>query len=399
MQHFTLLGNPMEKIEKQVKQNSTTTQNNPMVVSISFNRSNEVRDSTGFFVRDNLIATNIHCIAGATSLSVKPLDSNTEYGVEGVVAFDTKNDLVILKTSRKGIPFSIDDSNLIEKGEFVKAVGYIDEKYMTTAGNYQSTLNEGRWLRTTAKTDNGYSGGPLLNSKGKVIGINFLGGDYYSDAISSNHLKKLLSQRRSIESLDQWQKRKKIRAYDYLVQSIRKENDDAIAALDKAIQLDKNSVFAYYKRGEIKHCIAKSKLANGNLLEAQQHLKSAIDDFTKGIKTLPDLTINYNNRSDAKLHLGNIEASMGNIHKAQDLFKDALIDINLSIKKDIDIPIEKDPDVAAYYHTRGEIKEAMGDLNGAIEDFKEARKNNEYTEDSEVSVDLERVKHALENTQ
>jgi S1-C subfamily serine protease len=35
----------------------------------------------GFFVTENLIATNIHCVAGATSVKVKLLDSNIEYGV------------------------------------------------------------------------------------------------------------------------------------------------------------------------------------------------------------------------------------------------------------------------------------------------------------------------------
>lgn len=52
---------------------------------------------TRFFVRENLIVTNIHCVAGATSVSAKLLESNTEYIVEGDVAYDVLNDLVIIK--------------------------------------------------------------------------------------------------------------------------------------------------------------------------------------------------------------------------------------------------------------------------------------------------------------
>ena len=431
----------MEKKEKLCEQYNEENLSDPMIVFIIAKGC-----GTGFFVTENLIATNIHCIAGATSVKAKLLDSNTEYGVEGVVAFDVKNDLVILKVNGKGTPFSIGDSDLVVKREIVKAVGCPTGNYVTAEGTFHSTLNKGQWLQTTAKTGDGYSGGPLLNSEGQVIGINFGSGNYYSAAISSNILKDLLSQVHTIEPLAQWQKRQQISAYDYLVKSKRKiqtENyDNAIANLDKTIQLNPDYIIAYINRGDAKKSLAESKFGEGDLVEAQklhqgaiddfteairlcpdfvgglngrgiatsrlgqfktkvddlteaqQFLLDAVDDFTEAIRLCPDYAPAYNSRADAKLHLAKIEVAMGNMKTPQDLYQGAMTDINIAIEKQVNISIE-DPNVAVCYHTRGEIKEAMDDLHGAKTDFEKAIKNTKYAQSSKVSDDLKRVKEAL----
>ena len=434
----------MEKKEELCEQSNEQNLSQPMVVSII---SKAVGYGTGFFVKENLIATNIHCIAGATSVLALHSDSNSEYELEGVAAFDVKNDLVILKVNGKGTPFSIGDSDLVVKREIVKAIGCPNGKYVTTDGAFHSTLNKGQWLQTTAKTNDGYSGGPLLNSKGQVIGIHFGSGDPYSAAISSNILKELLSQTQTIEHLAQWQEKEQIRAYEYLVKNkgkIKTKNyDGAISDLDKTIQLNPDYFIAYYNRGTSKGDLAQSKSEEGFLLEAQQHRKNAIDDFTQAIRLCPDYALAYNNRglnkshidkskseegeysesqqlmqsaiddftqaikicpdyapaynnqADAKLHLAKSKAESGNMEQSQELYKDAMTNINIAIEKHAHNPIEEDPDTATFHHTRGEIKEAMGDLHGAKTDFEKAIKNTEYAQSSKVSDDLKRVKEAL----
>ena len=126
-----------------------------------------------------------------------------------------------------------------------------------------------------------------------------------------------------------------------------------------------------------------------------QLLQQTIDDFTEAITLFSDYTPAYNNRADAKLNLGKIEEKMGKMQTAQDLYQDAMIDINIAIKKHAHNPIEEDPDTAMFHHTRGEIKEAMDDLHGAKTDFEKAIKNTEYAQSSKVSDDLKRVKEAL----
>ncbi len=69
-----------------MQQDNKQTIGKPMVVSI---KSEGVGNGTGFFVTENLIATNIHCVAGATSVLANHSPTNTEYVVEGIAAFDS----------------------------------------------------------------------------------------------------------------------------------------------------------------------------------------------------------------------------------------------------------------------------------------------------------------------
>ena len=77
---------------------------------------------SGFFVEHDKIVTNIHCVAGVTKLRAKLVGTETFYDLEGVLASDVKNDLVILKVSGKGAkPLSLSDSNDFQVGESVYA--------------------------------------------------------------------------------------------------------------------------------------------------------------------------------------------------------------------------------------------------------------------------------------
>lgn len=373
----------------------------PMIVSITITSKffKGKGCGTGFFVRENLIATNIHCIAGATSVSVKLLNSNSELDVEGVVAFDDKNDLVILKVSGIGTPFPIAISDILKNGDVVKAVGCISGKHVTAEGEFHCFLNNRQWLQTTAKIKDGYSGGPLLDGKGLVIGINFVSRDNCSEAISSNILTALVEQTNTIESLDQWQKEKTICGWSYIVQSKEKEKEkdfaSVIACYDEAIQLNPDIIKWHYNRGFMKVTLAKSEYEEGNLIEAQELRKSAIVDYTQAINLCQDYAESYNNLADTKLHVAKYESESGNVEKFQELCHGAMIDINIAIKQHLKNPIEEDPNAAQFYHTRGEIKEEMGDFSGAKDDFKEAIKNTEYRNVSTVSDDLKYLQDKL----
>ena len=53
---------------------------------------------SGFFVREDVIATNYHVIKGAAGGSVKIVGQNHKYKITGVVAADTRHDLVLLRS-------------------------------------------------------------------------------------------------------------------------------------------------------------------------------------------------------------------------------------------------------------------------------------------------------------
>ena len=126
-----------------MQQDNKQTTGKPMVVSI---RAKGVSSGSGFFVKENLIATNIHCIVGTTSVSARLFDCNMDYIIVGIAAYDAKNDLVILAVEGQGRPLPIGNSDLVVKGEAVKALGCPNGNYMTTNGTFHSTLNNREWL-------------------------------------------------------------------------------------------------------------------------------------------------------------------------------------------------------------------------------------------------------------
>lgn len=398
----------------------------------------DVKKGSGFFVSRDLIATNIHVVAKGTSVSAELVGANAVYTVEEVVAFDARNDLVILKVVGEGVPLPIGDSDLVQSGDIVRSTGYPNGKYKVTEGPIHSIRSSDKWIRMKFRAISGNSGGPVLNDTGEVIGVAVAVADYFTFAIPVKAVKMLLAQTQEIEPLAQWQERKQIRAYACFVESQEKHSPNlyckAIADLDKAIQLNPNCVYFYHRRGFVKSQLGKlktdegdimaanqfyrgtiddsteaiklcpdyavaynnqgtaksnlgqSKLNEGNITEAQRHFRDAISDYTKGIELCTNLTIVYNNRADTKWHFGKSEEAAGNIEAAKDLYQAALIDVNTAIKLD--------SDVALFHHTHGQIKAALGDYSAAIEDYEKARGiDPDYTD---VCKDLELAKKALE---
>ena len=56
--------------------------------------------ASGFFVAPDKIATNIHVVAYPGSVFIKSPDEKIIWTVEGITAFDVRNDLAILKNLR-----------------------------------------------------------------------------------------------------------------------------------------------------------------------------------------------------------------------------------------------------------------------------------------------------------
>ena len=157
---------------------------------------------SGFFVDKNKIATNIHVVARPGPVFAKLSEKETTLAVEGIVAFDVKNNLVILKLAGKGKPLSIGDSDAVQSDESVSVIGYLDEKYTATDGTIDSTQKSDKWFWIEAATSKESSGGPVLNSKGQVIGITVgYGDDSGNYAIPSNVLKALLAKTMPLDPL------------------------------------------------------------------------------------------------------------------------------------------------------------------------------------------------------
>ena len=79
---------------------------------------------SGFFVKPNQVATNLHVVEGTARGYAKLVGQKTKRDIEGITAIDAKRDLVILKVSALGAAaVSLGDSDTVLVGETVYAVG------------------------------------------------------------------------------------------------------------------------------------------------------------------------------------------------------------------------------------------------------------------------------------
>lgn len=153
---------------------------------------------SGFIIRDGVIATNMHVIQGASRGYAKLVGDTRKNNIRGVVASDTARDLVLLSVEGlTGNALAIGNSDEVAVGDSVYAVGNPRGLEGTfSAGIVSSVRKVGdhSLLQITAPVSPGSSGGPVVNSRGQVIGVavaTFKGGQNLNFAIPSRYLSSL----------------------------------------------------------------------------------------------------------------------------------------------------------------------------------------------------------------
>lgn len=158
--------------------------------------------ASGFFVQGGAIATNLHVIQGASRGYIMVVGQSRKYILEAIAGTDPDRDLILLTISRENYsPLFLGNSDAVEVGEPVYAVGNPQGLQGTFSHGIVSgirSVGSDRVLQITAPISPGSSGGPVLNSKGEVIGVSvatFIGGQNLNFAIPSNYLKTLLAKK------------------------------------------------------------------------------------------------------------------------------------------------------------------------------------------------------------
>lgn len=147
----------------------------------------EVGGGTGFIISsDGIILTNRHLVS-ETDAQFAVLTNDGQSFTADVLARDPVQDLAILKIDGKDLPtVKIGDSSGIRIGQTVIAIGNSLGEFRNTVSvgvvsglGRSISATDGRTvevledvIQTDAAINRGNSGGPLLNLKGEVIGIN-----------------------------------------------------------------------------------------------------------------------------------------------------------------------------------------------------------------------------------
>ena len=136
---------------------------------------------SGFITRsDGVVLTNAHVVDGASDVTVTLPDGRSYSGK--VLGADPLTDVAVVKVVASKLPVApLGDSARVRPGEWAIAIGNpLGLDNTVTAGiisaiQRTNAVGEGQrvpYIQTDAAVNPGNSGGPLINDRGQVIGIN-----------------------------------------------------------------------------------------------------------------------------------------------------------------------------------------------------------------------------------
>jgi putative serine protease PepD len=167
---------------------------------------------SGFvYPSDGIVVTNHHVVDGSSSFSVRFWDGSTHSAT--LVGTDPSTDLAVLRVDAPDsllVPLALGNSSGLEVGDEVAAIGSpfglegtlttgvvsALHRQMTAPNNFTITDS----IQTDAAINHGNSGGPLLDTRGRVVGVNAQiesdsgGNDGVGFAIPSNTVRTIVDQ-------------------------------------------------------------------------------------------------------------------------------------------------------------------------------------------------------------
>jgi len=164
----------------------------------------DVSQGSGFIITNNgFIITNSHVLANARLSNVYTFDNEKHSAI--LIGYSPVNelDIAILKIDGEFSKLDLGDSEDVKIGEKVIAIGNpLGLSFTATEGIISSKNRIGKnnlpyYFQTDVPLNPGNSGGPLINTEGKVIGINnfkLSGADNIGFALEINYAIKKINE-------------------------------------------------------------------------------------------------------------------------------------------------------------------------------------------------------------
>jgi serine protease Do len=157
---------------------------------------------SGFVAGNGLVVTNLHVLGQAREATVVLADGR-ELQPE-VLAADEGHDLLVLKVAARGLrPLPLGDARKVHPGDRVVAIGHPLGLSNTVSDGLVSAIRQvpqGTMLQLSAPIAPGSSGGPLIDDRGRVIGVSTLlvtAGQNLAFAVPIDAVKPLLKARKA----------------------------------------------------------------------------------------------------------------------------------------------------------------------------------------------------------
>ncbi len=178
----------VEAVAKKVTPSVVGIRTTTSVMSFFGNQEASGEGSGVIYKEDGYIITNYHVIADATTGNSSKIevflddDVNSQSYNATVVGYNISSDLAVIKIDAKGLPtVEIADSKNLKVGQYVITVGnpggleFMDSvTYGVVSGlnRVVSSDSDISLIQTDAAINPGNSGGALVNTEGKLVGIN-----------------------------------------------------------------------------------------------------------------------------------------------------------------------------------------------------------------------------------
>jgi tetratricopeptide (TPR) repeat protein len=353
----------------------------------------EITRGTGFSVKENmLIATSYHLVSNAYSVQGWNFKGK-KVKVEGIMAVDKELDLAILKIKGKIPALILGNSDELEMGKRIFALGSNESQEITVSEGTILELIEltpyQRLFSPSLSFQEGLSGGPLLDMNDQILGLNTVLGKGLQFTVPVNKIKPLIKMGQ-VTPFKSWKREDYLsslegaslagrffshidepgKALKYLEKLSKTRSDDigihmhlastyeklrhyeaAISTFKKVIQLDEKRSEAHFGLGMI--------------YIKMRRLEDALSPLEKAVQLDPK-------NIEAHYQLGNAYEELREFSKAAEMYKSYL-----SLKPEI---------TWNGYLRLGLCYLELGQFEDAISSLKEASK--EKPEDVKISYNL-----------